>query len=110
MTDRTLRENEWRDYFAKMSKKMPSHQVRIEALATDLGDQVDAEGEVVTKIEYDPSERELLISSEHRGHVIRRPKEIRVREEAGDLAAMEVIDSVDVRYVITLEPLEALPR
>lgn len=64
MPTRKPQESEWRDYFTRFNSQRPSQEFRIEYLGQHRGDQIEAEWELVGRIEYLTKEREFHISSE----------------------------------------------
>lgn len=109
MTTRKLSKDQWHTYFQNLSEVMPAHEVRIEALHTGIGDQIDAEREVVSKIDYNSASGALHIYGKDRGHLVLEPTAITIEGEVAHLKALEVVDKDNVKHILTFKPLAALP-
>jgi len=109
MTTRKLEPSEWRQYFGDVAKQLPSMRVGISVLGENIGVQLESENSMLIGITYDSKEGFLEIGTPSVTHRIANPKEIYVREEAGQLSSVEVIEQDDTKQILELKPLTALP-
>lgn len=106
MATRKLDKKEWRSFFDRFSRTLEGKQAEIEVVSLRLGDQVEADWLPLLGIAYDPNDDIVEVALEGLDHLIRKPREVYVEERAGGLAALEIVDSDDVKQIIKLrDPL-----
>ena len=98
---------EWREFFDRMSKALLGKRAEIEVSSLDLGDQILAEWVPLVGITYDTGDQLLDVAfAGGTNHLIRRPREIVVEEDAGGLKSVAVVDADGARQIVRLkEPL-----
>lgn len=109
MTTRKLEQSEWRRYFDQVAKQLPSMRVGISILGENIGVQLENEDSALIGITYDSNGGFLEIGTPSVTHRISRPKEIYVREQAGRLSSVEVVQEDDTKQIVELRPLIPLP-
>jgi hypothetical protein len=106
---RKLEKAEWRRFFDHLSKQLIGKQAEIEVAALALGVQKEAEWLPLIGIVYDPKSDMIEIALEGLDHAIRAPREVYVEDQAGPLAAIEVINAEDIREIVRLRDPLFLP-
>src|SRR6185436_14413561 len=98
---------EWREFFDRMSKALLGKRAEIEVSSLDLGDQILAEWVPLVGITYDTGDQLLDVAfAGGTNHLIRRPREIVVEEDAAGLRSVAVVDADGARQIVRLkEPL-----
>jgi Family of unknown function (DUF5335) len=81
----------------------------IEVVSLRLGDQVQAHWLPLLGIAYDPHDDIVEVALEGLDHLIPKPRDVYVEEGAGGLAALEIVDSDDVKQIIKLRDPLTLP-
>jgi hypothetical protein len=104
-----LEKTAWRPYFDNMSKVLEGKRAEVELAALELGDQIEAEWLPLVGISYDPKDDLIDIALEGIDHMIRRPREVYVDQDAILLTSMEVIDADDVHQIVKLRDPLMLP-
>jgi len=102
-----LDESEWRPFFDRMARRhVEGRRAEIDIASLDLGNQIAAEWLPLLGVAYDPKGDIVEVALEGFDHLINKPREIFVAEDAGRLSSIEVTDADDVRHIIQLkEPL-----
>jgi hypothetical protein len=109
MATRKLDKKEWRSFFDRFSTTLDGKQAEIEVVSLRLGDQVQADWLPLLGIAYDPNDDIVEVALEGLDHLIPKPREVYVEERAGSLAALEIVDSDDVKQIIKLRDPLTLP-
>jgi hypothetical protein len=109
MATRKLDKKEWRSFFDRFSTTLEGKQAEIEVISLQLGDQVEADWLPLLGIAYDPNDHVVEVALEGLDHLIPKPRELYVEEGAGGLAALEIVDSDDVKQIIKLRSPLMLP-
>jgi len=109
MATRKLDKKEWRSFFDRFSRTLDGKQAEIELVSLRLGDQVEANWLPLLGIAYDPNDDIVEVALEGLDHLISKPREVYVEERAGGLAALEIVDSDDVKQIIKLRDPLMLP-
>jgi Family of unknown function (DUF5335) len=109
MATRKLDKREWRSFFDRFSTTLEGKQAEIEVVSLRLGDQVQADWLPLIGIAYDPNDDIVEVALEGLDHLISKPRELYVAEGAGGLAALEIVDSEDVKQIIKLRNPLMLP-
>lgn len=99
----------WNAYFDHMSKVLDGKRVEIEVDALAIGSQIEAEWLPLLGITYDPKDDIVEVALEGLDHMIHKPRDVFVDQNAVDLSSVEVIDSDDVRHIIKLRDPLMLP-
>lgn len=100
----------WHPYFDHVSKLLGgTKRAEVEVAALNLGDQVEAEWLPLLGIVYDPKDDLIQVLLEDLDHVIYRPRQVFVDQEAVVLTSMEVIDESGVRHIVKLRDPLMLP-
>ena len=92
-------------YFDGFSKRFlrgdSTPVVDVEVLSSDLGDQVESQGERLIGITYEPRTRALEVELESGGLRAYRPKEVWAIEEAdGFIQALEIVRDDDTKEIV----------
>jgi hypothetical protein len=109
MATRKLDKKEWRSFFDRFSTRLEGKQAEIEVVSLQLGDQVEADWLPLLGIAYDPNDDIVEVALEDLDHLIAKPRELYVEEGPGGLAALEIVDSDDVKQIIKLRDPLMLP-
>jgi hypothetical protein len=109
MTTRKLDKKQWRTFFDHVSTTLEGKEAEIEIASLRLGDQVEADWLPLLGIAYDPNDDIVEVALEDLDHLIAKPRELYVEEGPRGLAALEIVDSDDVRQIIKLRDPLMLP-
>jgi hypothetical protein len=109
MATRKLDKKEWRSFFDRFSTRLEGKQAEIEVVSLQLGDQVEADWLPLLGIAYDPNDNIVEVALEGLDHLIPNPRELYIEEGPGGLAALEIVDSDDVKQIIKLRNPLMLP-
>jgi len=99
----------WHPYFDQVSKTLDGKRAEVEVASLTLGDQLEAEWLPLLGIVYDPKDDRIEVVLEGLDHMIRRPQEVYVDQEAVLLNSVEVIDADGTRQIIRLRDPLMLP-
>ena len=109
MTTRKLEKANWREELDRISKMLGPKQAEIEVAGLAIGDQIDAEWVSLLGIVYDPKSDVAELGLEGLDHLIHKPREIYVEDEAGALTNLEIVDADGVRQIVRLRDPLMLP-
>ncbi len=114
MATRTLNKLDWEAYLNRVSKELGACLAEVEVAGLGIGDQVEAEWVTLTGASYDPKDDLVvmdLLSRDDKNveHLVHRPVELVVNEEAGGLAGLVVADADGQRTILRLKKPLALP-
>jgi hypothetical protein len=109
MTTSKLEKTVWQSYFDQVSKTIDGKLAEIEINSLALGSQIEAEWVPFYGITYDKKNDLIEIVLEGLDHMIRKPHEIYIEQNAGSLSSLEVIDTDNVRQIIRLRDPLMLP-
>lgn len=109
MTTRKLKQSEWQQYFDRVAKRLPSMRVGVTIMGGEIGVQPEAQGSPLVGLSWDHNDQVLTVDTSSWSHRLDKPAEIFVREEAGMLSSIEVVDKNGDKQIIELEPLPSLP-
>jgi hypothetical protein len=105
-----LEKGAWHPYFDRVSKLLGgTKRAEVEVVALNLGDQIEAEWLPLTGIVYDPKDDLIEVLLEDLDHLIYRPRQVFIDQEAVLLKSVEVIDESGVRQIIRLRDPLTLP-
>jgi hypothetical protein len=104
-----LDKSAWHPYFDNVSKILDGKRAEVEVAALKIGDQIEAEWLPLLGIVYDPKDDLIEIAMEGLDHMIRKPKEVFIDQDAVLLKSMEVIDQDNVQQIIRLRDPLMLP-
>lgn len=105
-----LEKSAWHPYFDRVSKLAGgSKRAEVEIAALNLGDQIEAQWSPLNGIVYDPKSDLIEVVLEGLDHLIYKPREVFVDQEAVILRSLEVIDENGVRHIIKLRDPLMLP-
>ena len=105
-----LEKEAWHPYFDRVSKLLGgTKRAEVEVAALNLGDQVEAEWLPLTGLVYDPKDDLIEVLLEDLDHLIYKPREVFIDQEAVLLKSVEVIDEEGVRQIIKLRDPLMLP-
>jgi hypothetical protein len=110
MATSKLEKRAWHPYFDNMSKILEGKRAEVEVASLKLGSQIEAEWLPLFGIVYDPKDDLIEIVLEDLDHMIRKPREVFVDQEATLLKSMEVIDQEGTRQIIKLRDPLMLPQ
>ena len=109
MTIRRLEKAEWRSFLDNLSKLLEAKEAEVEVASLALGVQVQAEWLPLIGITYDPKDDVVEVALEGLDHLIRRPREIYIDNDAGALASMEIVDAGGVKQIVRFKDELQLP-
>ncbi len=109
MATRRLNRSEWQTYFSRLARGLEGKHVEIEIAGLRLGDQIEAEWTPLIGVTYDPKDDLFEIATENVDHLIRRPKDVHVQEDAQGLHCVEIVNSDGNHQIIKLRSPLALP-
>lgn len=109
MATTRLARAQWQTYFDRVSRSLAGRQAEIEVVGLGIGDQVEKEWTALNGLAYDPKDDVFEVLTEDVDHLVSRPKDIYVDQEADGLRSVEVIDADDNRQLIKLRQPLALP-
>jgi hypothetical protein len=105
-----LEKSAWHPYFDRVSKLAGGSKLaEVEVAALNLGDQVQAQWLPFGGIVYDPKGDLIEVVLEGLDHLIHKPRQVFVDEEAALLRSLEVIDEDGARQIIKLRDPLMLP-
>lgn len=97
---RKLEKAEWQSFLDRVSKQLTGKRAEIEVAAAKLGDQIEAEWVPLLGVVYDPKSDIVEIALDGLDHLINKPQELYVEEEAGRLINLEVVDAAGVHQIV----------
>ena len=106
MAIRKLPKAEWKPYFDRVSRSVIGKRAEIEVASLALGDQIEAEWLPLLGIAYDPKNDLIEIALEGLDHLIPKPRDVHVDEEALGLSRLQIVTADGVQHIVQLrEPL-----
>jgi Family of unknown function (DUF5335) len=114
----TLPRDTWTTYFNTLSKDLGTTVVTIEAVGTDIGDQLAADHLVLTGISYDHKDDILVIGVDAPGgdpeeyeHTVANPQTIMVAtgDPDGPPVVIDVLDAEGRHHIVSLDVAPELP-
>lgn len=109
MITRKLEKPEWRSFLDGLSSFLAGKRAEIEIASLDLGVQIEAKWLPLIGIGYDPKNDLIEVAMDGHDHMIRRPRELYIAEDTGQLVSLEVIDANGVRQIVKLKDPLMLP-
>jgi Family of unknown function (DUF5335) len=109
MTTRKLDKAEWHPYLDNLSRWLIGKRAEIEVASLSLGDQIEAKQLPLLGVTYDPKDDIVEIQLDGIDHLIHKPRELYLDEEAGELVSLEVVDADGTHQIIKLSDPLALP-
>jgi Family of unknown function (DUF5335) len=109
VTTRKLERSEWRPFLDNLSKLLEAKEAEIEVGSLRLGEQVEAEWLPLIGVTYDPKDDLVEIALDGLDHMIRKPREIYIEDDAGTLESIEIVDSDGVKQIIRFKDELLLP-
>jgi len=109
MATTRLAKAQWQAYFDRVSKSLPAKNALIEVAGLGLGEQFEAKWVPFAGVTYDPKDDVLVVAVEGLEHLIRRPQEIYVDQDADTLRSFEAIDADGQRHIVLLKDPLRLP-
>jgi hypothetical protein len=108
----------WRSYFDELTEALATVEATVEVVGRDIGDQIEAERQVLTDMSYDEQADLIVVGLDAPGppverveHRIEQPQ--RVLVATGEPPPLEVtydiLDGDDHQWLIRLERPPALP-
>lgn len=104
-----LEKTQWHPYFDNVSKILDGKRAEVEVASLQLGDQVEAEWLPLIGITYDQKDDIIEVALEGLDHMIAKPREVYVDQDAVLLTSMEVVDQDNVHQIIRLRDPLMLP-
>ncbi len=105
-----LEKPDWASFLNRFNKGLADTQAEIEVASLNLGDQIEAEWVPLIGVVYDPKDDIVEVAVENLDHIIRRPKELYVEDDDGELTSLAVVDGEGVRHVVNFRQAVNLPR
>jgi hypothetical protein len=93
MKNHLINKKEWKNYFDQTSKHLLGHQVELEIVGLDIGDQIEEEWINLEGLSYDPKENILFVHTAETDHPILTPMEVIASEEGSLIRSIVVRDS-----------------
>jgi hypothetical protein len=109
MAIKKLEKAVWHPYFDRVTKTLDGKLAEVEVDSLKMGGQIEAEWLPLIGIVYDPKNDIVEVAMEGIDHLIHKPREVFVDQEAVLLASVEVIDADDERHIIKLRDPLMLP-
>ena len=100
MTTRKLEKSEWSAFFNDVSKGLKDAQAEIEIASLKLGDQIEATWLPLYGVVYDPKDDIFEIALKGLDHLIQKPREVYLEEEAGKLVNVEIVDAENNHQIV----------
>lgn len=106
----------WRPYFDELSRHLGTLEATVEVAGQDIGDQIAAEGLVLSGITYDDRDDVLVIALEALGeraafeHMVQHPQRIYIATGEGAELIVDVEDAGGHQTLVTLDRPAALPE
>jgi hypothetical protein len=104
-----LERDAWHPYFDRVSKTLDGKRVEVEVDSLKIGAQIEAEWLPLIGLVYDHKNDLVEVALEGLDHLIRKPRQVFVDQEAVELTSVEVIDADDARHIIKLRDPLMLP-
>ena len=109
MTIRKLEKSKWHAFFDGLSKMLEGERAEIEVASLALGDQIEAEWLPLLGLAYDPKDDLFEVTLDGVDHMIRKPREIYLDDDAGGLMSIEIVDAEGTRQIVKLRDPLMLP-
>jgi hypothetical protein len=109
MTIRKLEKSKWHAFFDGLSKMLEGKRAEIEVASLALGDQIEAEWLPLLGLAYDPKDDLFEVTLDGVDHMIRKPREIYLDDDAGGLMSIEIVDAEGTRQIVKLRDPLMLP-
>ena len=109
MSTRKLERPEWRSFLDNISKLLEAKEAEIEVGSLRLGEQVEAEWLRLIGVTYDPKDDLVEIALDGLDHMIRKPREIYIENDAGRLVSIEIVDADGVKQIVRFKDELLLP-
>jgi hypothetical protein len=109
MTTHKLDKKQWRTFFDRISTMLEGKRAEIEIASLRLGDQIEAEWLPLLGITYDPMDDIVEVALEGLDHLIPKPREIYVEDDAEGIMALEIVDDDGEKQIVKLRDPVMLP-
>jgi hypothetical protein len=109
MTTRKLDKAEWTPFLDHLTKYLIGKCAEIDVASLALGDQVEAKQLPLLGVAYDHKDDVVEVLLDGVDHLIHKPRELYLDEEAGEIASLEVVDADGVHQIVRLTDPLALP-
>ena len=109
MTIRKLEKSKWHAFFDGLSKMLEGKRAEIEVASLALGDQIEAEWLPLLGLAYDPKDDLFEVTLDGVDHMIRKPREIYLDDDAGGVMSIEIVDAEGTRQIVKLRDPLMLP-
>ncbi|HWW65069.1 MAG TPA: DUF5335 family protein [Sphingomonadaceae bacterium] len=109
MTTRTLAKAEWRTYFDRVAAGLQGKRASVEITSEALGDQWAARRLPLLGITYDDKDDLVEVAMDGVDHLVLHPDAIKIDEQAGGLACLEITARDGTRQIVTLVDPVMLP-
>ena len=113
MVMHNLPKRAWKSYFEAMSDVLIGKWAEVEVASMDLGDQIVAEWIPLLGITYDVKDDlvDVSLGGENQlNHLIRRPTQIEIVEDAGGLRSIAITSEDGTVQVLRLKDPLRLPQ
>lgn len=114
MATRSIEKTAWEDYLNHVTRELGACLAEVEVAGLEIGDQVEADWVRLTGLSYDPKDDLVivdLLSKDDKDfeHMVRKPTELVVDEEADGLTSLVVTGADGIRTILKLRKPLALP-
>jgi hypothetical protein len=106
----------WPEYFDTLAKVIPTVEATVEVVGRDLGDQIVAQGVLLTGISYDHKDDVLVIGLDTPGglreeaeHLVYHPQRVMVTRLEDGSSVIDVEDAERHQTIIRYAEVPALP-
>jgi hypothetical protein len=100
MSVKKLEKTEWRPFFDRLSKTLEGNRAEIEIGSLSLGQHVEANWAPLIGLAYDPKDDIVEVALEGMDHLIEKPRDFFLEEEAGVVSSLEIISADNVRQIV----------
>jgi Family of unknown function (DUF5335) len=106
-----LTRSEWQLRLEQLTKERKGHQVAIELLDQDFGDETEAEMLPLAFVEFDPKDDVVIVGLGGRDgrypvvlrHIVEHPQRILADRVGHDRMALDVVDAAGDHTIVTIQ-------
>ena len=110
MSIRKLDKAEWRSFFDRLSKALEGQRAEIETTSLSLGAQVQADWVPIIGLVYDPKDDLVELALDGLDHLIHKPRDVYIDEQADMVGSLEIIDATNASNIVKFKAPVALSQ
>ena len=110
MSIRKLDKAEWRSFFDRLSKTLEGERAEIETTSLSLGAQVQANWVPIIGLVYDPKDDVIELALNGLDHLIQKPRDVYVDEQADMVGSFEIVDANNASHIVKFKAPIALSQ